>query len=267
MNKAFTKFAWVNYPSTDTALEADRLNLINNALDTVDNRVVTMNASKLDVVTANTMVKDVSFDEATGIFTIVKLNGSTFKIDTKLEKLAINWKFDHTKQQLIIVLDDGTEEAVDLSALITQYEFKESDTIILAVDTDGKVYGSIKKGSITADCLEPNYLANVTEKADTATLKAKEAEESAKSAEESAQNAAKSESNALEAAGVIDKMGGTVEITDSNPTKENIVLTIDPTEQEVLLYTADEVDDKVQELKESISEIKELLVDGNEVAY
>lgn len=184
MNKAFVKFSWVNYPSVDTALEADRLNLINNALDTVDSRIITMDSTKLDLSTANTMVKDVTYDGNTGIFRITKLNGSFLEINTKLEKIAINWKFDKDKQQLIIILDDGTEQVVDLSALITQYEFKESDTIILSVDSDGKVYGTIKKGSITGDMLEPNYLANVTEKADTATSKAQEAEESAKIAEE-----------------------------------------------------------------------------------
>lgn len=200
MNKAFIPFLWENEPSAKTPIDEDNLNSINTALDVVDDRVITLNSTKLDKTTANTMVQDVSLDKKTGIFTITKLNGSTVTIDTKLEKLAINWKFDKDAQQLIIILDDGTEQTVDLSALITQYEFKESDTIVLSVDSDGKVYGTIKKGSITGDYLEPNYLAKVTEKADTATLKAKEAEASATAAKASETNAKESETNAANSA-------------------------------------------------------------------
>lgn len=161
MNKAFNKFTWQNEPSVDTPLSAENLMKLNNALDTVDSRVVTMDTTKLDKVTANTMVKDISLDEATGIFTVTKLNGSTFQIDTKLEKIIVNFRFDKVAQKLVIIQDDGTEQEVDLSALITQYEFKESETIILSVDNDGNVYGTIKNGSITGDMLEPNYLANI----------------------------------------------------------------------------------------------------------
>lgn len=199
MNKAFNKFTWQNEPSVDTPLSAENLMKLNNALDTVDSRVVTMDTTKLDKTTANTMVKDISFDEATGIFTVTKLNGSTFQIDTKLEKIIVNFRFDKNAQKLVIILDDGTEQEVDLSALVTQYEFKESDTIILSVDADGKVYGTIKKGSITGEMLEPNYLANVTEKADTATTKAQEAENSAIAAKESETNAKASETTVKQA--------------------------------------------------------------------
>lgn len=199
MNKAFNKFTWQNEPSVDTPLSAENLMKLNNALDTVDSRVVTMDTTKLDKTTANTMVKDISFDEATGIFTVTKLNGSTFQIDTKLEKIIVNFRFDKNAQKLVIILDDGTEQEVDLSALVTQYEFKESDTIILSVDADGKVYGTIKKGSITGEMLEPNYLANVTEKADTATTKAQEAENSAIAAKEAETNAKASETTVKQA--------------------------------------------------------------------
>lgn len=198
MNKAFIPFLWENEPSVKTPIDEDNLNSINTALDVVDDRVITLNSAKLDKTTANTMVKDISFDEKTGIFTITKLNGSYFTINTTLERLVINWRFDKAAQQLIIISDDGTEQVVDLSALITPYEFKESDTIILSADTDGNVYGTIKKGSITGDMLEPNYLANVTEKSDTATLKAQEAKSSAEAAKKSETNAQTSEKEALE---------------------------------------------------------------------
>lgn len=200
MNKAFTNFTWEDYPSENTALEAERLNNINNSIDIMDDRVIKLDSSKLDVTTANTMVKDVTFNEATGVFTVTKLNGSTFTLDTKLEKLAVNFTFDKTAQILSIILDDGTVETVDLSAFVTQYEFLESDTIVLSVDSSGRVKATIKNGSITGDMLEPNYLSKVTEKADTATVKAEEAKNSATNAKTSESNAKTSETNAATSA-------------------------------------------------------------------
>ena len=54
--------------------------------------------------------------------------------------------------------------------------------------------------------------------------------------------------------GKVDKLGGTVEITSGVPTKENTVLTIDPTAEEVNMYTAPEVDEKIAELDDSLQD-------------
>lgn len=193
MNKAFELWQWENEPSAETPLSAEFLNRLNNGLNEVDNRVINQNTTKLDVTTANTMVKDVTFDSASGIFTITKLNGSTFNIDTKLEKLAVNFEFDSSTQTLNIILEDGTTQTVDLSTLITQYEFGESDTIVLTVNSSGKVMANIKFGSITGNMLEPNYLANTQSARDTALAAANSAEASAtraKGSEESASSSA-----------------------------------------------------------------------------
>lgn len=161
MNKAYERINWENYPSAKTAVNARNLNKIDSATDEIDNRVVALDAIKLDKVTAATMVKDVAYNESTGIFTITYLNGSTIILDTKLEKLAVNFSFDKENQKLIIILDDGTTQEVDLSALITEYEFADTDTIAFSVDSTGKVSAIVKDGSITEDKLQPNFLADV----------------------------------------------------------------------------------------------------------
>lgn len=166
---------WENYPSENTPLNETNLNKMHTALDEIDNRVITHETTKLDKTTANSMVKDVTFDEATGIFTIVKLNGSTVKIDTKLEKLIMNWIYDKVAQQLILTLEDGTKQTVDMSALITQYEFAESDEIYFTITEEGIVKANIKDGSITEEKLQPNFLADITIQAEIATQKATEA--------------------------------------------------------------------------------------------
>lgn len=104
----------------------------------------------------------IDYDETTGKFTITAVSGAQQVIDTMLEKLAVNFDYDPDAQQLIITLDDGTQKSVDLSALITQFEFLDSGTIYWTVGDDGKVKADIKNGSITADKLQPNYLADHT---------------------------------------------------------------------------------------------------------
>lgn len=198
MNKAYNRINWENYPSDSTPLNEDNLNKMDIAINEVDNRVISLDTTKLPVATAYTMVKDVEFDEKTGVFTITKLNGSVIKIDTALEKISTNFRFDHSTQKLILTLIDGTTQEVDLSALLTQYEFTDSDTIAFTIDTSGKVVASVKKGSITQDMLEPNYLANIkveVAKAESASLSA---DTSAKNAETSAINAKNSEEKAKE---------------------------------------------------------------------
>lgn len=200
MNKAFTMFFWENDPSVNTPLSAENLNQLNSAVDTIDSRVVTMDTTKANQTDLLTALADVSFDESTGIINFTKKNGSTTKIDTKLEKLAINFSYDAVGQQLVITLEDGTVQYVDMKALITELEFLDSDTVLFSVSADGKVTASIAKGSITADMLEPNYLANVqlyASQALSSASNAKTSENNAKGSAELAKTYADSASDSL----------------------------------------------------------------------
>ena len=55
---------------------------------------------------------------------------------------------------------DGTYKYVDMSALITQYEFTNTSTVAWTVEADGTIKANIPDGSITASKLQPNYLAD-----------------------------------------------------------------------------------------------------------
>ena len=167
MNKAYGRINWENYPSENTALNEANLNKMDAALNEVDNRVVAHETTKLDVATANSMVKNVSFNERSGIVTITYLNGSTKELDTKLEQIATNFVYDEERQKLILTLIDGTIQEIDMSALITQYEFENSAYISFTV-VNGKVKAEIINGSITADKLQPNFLSDVTLQANSA---------------------------------------------------------------------------------------------------
>jgi hypothetical protein len=190
--KIYSREYWENFPSEKTAINRNRLNNIEGGIDAIDDRVCALDTTKVDLTKANELVKEILWDESNGTLTVVKMNGSRAAIDTKLEKLAVNFKYDPQTQQLVITLDDGTAQNVDLSSLITEYEFLDSDTIAFEV-AGGKVKAIVKNGSITEDKLQPNFLADIKVESAKATA-------SAKSAKESEANAAKSATDAKDSA-------------------------------------------------------------------
>jgi uncharacterized FlaG/YvyC family protein len=187
--KIYSREYWENLPSEKTAINRNRLNNIEGGIDAIDDRVCALDTTKVDLTKANELVKEILWDESNGTLTVVKMNGSKAVIDTKLEKLAVNFKYDPESQQLVITLDDGTAQNVDLSALITQYEFLEGDEIAFEVTSDGKVKPMIKGGSITEDKLQPNFLADIKVESAKATASAKSAKESETKAATSATDA------------------------------------------------------------------------------
>lgn len=193
MQKIYSRINWKNFPSEKTAVNESNLNKMDLAIDNLDDRVVAMDAAKVDLTKANELVKEILWNEPMGVLTVVKMNGSKAVIDTKLEKLAVNFKYDPESQQLVITLDDGTAQNVDLSALITQYEFLDSDTIAFAIGSDGKVSAIVKEGSIQEKHLRPDYLADIK-------VESAKAVNSATNAKASETNAAKSATDAKDSA-------------------------------------------------------------------
>lgn len=196
MVKAFALWLWENLPSTNTPLGKTLLNKLNVAVDEIDNRVVSMDSTKANQSDLLTAIGNVTFDEATGKLTFTRKNGATIVIDTNLEKLAVNLDFDYENQRFILYLADGTEKYIDAKSLVMQSEFVESGTVHWTVSSDGKVQADIKKGSITDEMLESNYLAKITQQADRATTSANDAKFSADSAKASADEAETQATNA-----------------------------------------------------------------------
>lgn len=156
---------WENYPSIDSPIVDDELNRMEVSTDTIDDRVLTLDTVKAEQADLLLTPKNISFDSSTGIFTITRWNNTTFTIDTDLEKIAINFDYDDDPtsahyQELIITLKDGTVKYIDMSALITQYEFADSNTISFTIGVGGVISASIINGSITEDKLQPNFLAD-----------------------------------------------------------------------------------------------------------
>lgn len=195
MNKAHSAINWENYPSDETPLNERNLNKMDGSIDIIDDRVITLDTTKATKAEVATLVADVTFEESTGIITITKKNGSKVTIDTQMEKIAVNFTYNPTTQQIILTLIDGTKQYIDLSALITQYEFLDSDTVAFYIDSSGKVSAIVKEGSIEEKHLEPNYLAKIKVEAAKAELSQKAAATSEANAKTS-ENAAKASETA-----------------------------------------------------------------------
>lgn len=189
MNKAHSGTTWENYPSDKSPLNEANLNKLENSVDIIDDRVITLDTTKATKMEVATLVADVTFEESTGIITITKKNGSKITIDTQMEKIAINFDYNTTTQQIILTLIDGTKQYIDLSALITQYEFLDSNTVAFHIDKDGEVSAIVKEGSIEEKHLEPNYLAKIK-------VEVAKTESSMKNAATSENNAASSATKA-----------------------------------------------------------------------
>ena len=159
--KIYSRINWENFPSEKTAVNESNLNKMDLAIDNLDDRVVAMDASKVDLTKANELVKEILWDESNGTLTVIKMNGSRAVIDTKLEKLAVNFSFDEANQRLVIILDDGTKQYVDLSAFVTPFEFKDGDVIYFEVVGGNLVSAGIKDGTISEEKLRPNFLADI----------------------------------------------------------------------------------------------------------
>lgn len=191
MTEFYSRIYWLNKSdSLTTPLGKTNLNHMDSAIKTLDGRTVELytEAVRLDTTKADKnqlkgMVTNWQIDDRTGIVTLTKYDGTKVSINTALNQLAVNFDYDAVNQQLVITQTDGTQKIVDMSALITQYEFLDTDTVSFFVDENGKVSAKVKEGSIEEKHLQPNYLADIK-------IEVAKAQGYAADAQESAGNAA-----------------------------------------------------------------------------
>lgn len=143
---------WQNLPSQRTALNRKNLLNMENGIKEVDTRIVQLDASKLSMEIANTLVKSVNVDAKTGVITVTKLGGGIDTYDLDIERVVTN--FDVTDEGIIILtLADGTEKQVDIGKFINT--FKSSATVAFSM-TNREVTATIIDGSVTMDKLAPS---------------------------------------------------------------------------------------------------------------
>lgn len=209
VEKCYSRINWLNKSvSLTTPLGATNLNKMDKAIETIDNEVVAISAelgsldgTKVNEDQISNMIVDFTYDDKTGVMTLTRYDGTTLIVDTAIEKMAVNFFYDAEKEQLVITLEDGTKQYVDMSALITQYEFDSTDTIALTVGENGHISASIRNGSITREMLSSDFLSAITTSENNAAASASQA----KSSEENAAIDAKlSQSYAVGGSGIRD---------------------------------------------------------------
>lgn len=161
MQKVFQRINWQNYPSEETPLNESNLNRMDYALNEIDDRVIAMDTEKAEASVVNNLVKTIEIDDETGVITITKENGSHTIIQTTLNKIAINFAYDYATQEIVLTMNDGTEARIDISSLIQNNEFEDSETINLSVSQAGIVTANIILHSIGDEHLRTDYLADI----------------------------------------------------------------------------------------------------------
>lgn len=236
-NKCHTPIGWQN--DTTPALNDTNLNYTDGCIDTLDDRVVALASGKLEAEDVATSIKDVAFDDETGIFTFTRYNNTTFTIDTLLEKVVTNWHWSAETQKLEITLKDGTVQEVDLSDLISEVDVANSDHITLTI-TNHVITADIISHSIGDEQMQTGYLTDCQ----TASISA--------SGSASSASASASDSEAY----AVGKRGG-IDVGSTDPTYHNNakyysqqasgqflnglhdVLLTSPSDGESLIYDAD----------------------------
>lgn len=173
MAEDYRLIGWEDYPKISTPLMASNLNHMDGEIGALrrETNIQTEDINQMKVQKANNSdllqaVQSVTMNLQTGVLTITHFNGNVITIDTAIEKIATNWRVDDDPESphymcLVITLDDGSYQYVDLTTILEILSFEGSDRV--QVTKVGNSYTfDIKRGSITADYLDTNYLAQIT---------------------------------------------------------------------------------------------------------
>lgn len=141
---------------------------------------------KFDAAEAEGLLRSITFDPDTGVFTLTRQDGTSSTIDTLLEKVAVN--FELVGGTLVLTLQDGSKQQVDLSSFIDTYTFTDTDTV--GFSASGKdIQAQVKNGSITAAKLDPQVTEGIAQQAAQAQA-AREGAEAARAGSEAARDLA-----------------------------------------------------------------------------
>lgn len=159
-----TRINWENKPSINTPINESNLNKIDAAVYEIDGRVVGYDTSKANQSDLLTTVSSVDYNENTGVFIFTWKNGTTKTVDLNIEKIPVSFSMSDAGI-ITMTTADGTEFIADVSALIKNYAFTDSDNIAFTVTTDDNgnktIVANIVTGSIGENEIDPTILADM----------------------------------------------------------------------------------------------------------
>lgn len=179
---------WINRSQgLSTPLGAALLNKMDKGIksvaDGLDAAYTDLDSAKLDKIAASkVLAKMPSWDPDTGVLTFNFIDGTSMSIDLNIEKIPVSFAMD-ANGVLTMTTEDGTKWTANVGDVIPDYIFRDGNQIALSKtkNTDGSysVQANVIKGSITADCMQPNYLADIVSNANAADASATNASGSA----------------------------------------------------------------------------------------
>ncbi len=182
---------WINRSQgLSTPLGAALLNKMDKGIksvaDGLDAAYTDLDSAKLDKSVANKVLSKMpSWDPDTGVLTFDFIDNTSMSIDLNLEKIPVSFAMDKNGV-ITMTTEDGTKWSANVGDVIPDYAFDDGDRIAFSkVQNDDGSYtikADIVKNSITADCLQPNFLADVVTNANAASTSAASASGSATNA-------------------------------------------------------------------------------------
>lgn len=163
--------------------------VLNSMKTLIDDRYTKVQSDAKLKSKTDPLIKSVGLDPQTGIWTFTKENGQTVKVDTNLEKIALDAKLDPDTKEFVLTLADGTEQRVSLSSFVRFLEFVGSDEIEFTT-TGNTVKAGIKSGSIAEDKLNTALFSRLDTAVASAESGAANAQTYAQKAQTQATNAA-----------------------------------------------------------------------------
>ena len=168
---------WKNLPNVDTPIIAAQLNRNEQTVDELDNRIITLDTNKANQSDMNNAVQAITYDPIDGSLTISKFGGAVTTYDTDIDKIPTSYNFidnpnDAHYKNLAVTLADSTVNYTDMTAVVTENDFNTSGTIQYSISTSGIVSFDIVDYSVTDTKMQPNYLADITAQATSASVAA-----------------------------------------------------------------------------------------------
>ncbi|MCI5639645.1 MAG: hypothetical protein MR316_01500, partial [Lachnospiraceae bacterium] len=182
---------WINRSQgLSTPLGAALLNKMDKGIksvaDGLDAAYTDLDSAKLDKIAASkVLAKMPSWDPDTGVLTFNFIDSTSMSIDLNVEKIPVSFSMDKNGV-ITMATEDGTKWFANVGDVIPDYAFNNGDRIAFSkVQNDDGSYtikADVVKNSITADCLQPNFLADVVTNANAASASAVSASGSATNA-------------------------------------------------------------------------------------
>lgn len=184
----------VIYSGANSTLQDSLDNIVNN----INNRYTKSETDANIATNVNSLVKNITYNSSTGVFTITKKDDTVITIDTVIEKVPASMALQEESDgsvYLVITNQDGSSTKTNVTSLIEDTIILSSDTINATSTTDGvnktTTYTlNIKPNSVTLSHLDTELTTKFeeTQTAMTLALQAKDNAVAAKVAAENSEN-------------------------------------------------------------------------------